>query len=92
MPRALQKFTEKKIQLYDTSQLFDEVIKTQWLELLKKTKWAGPYNYDNDYSFQTVTDSGDFGGLLLQISLNTKTIELSLLDRLTNICGTHYIF
>ena len=45
IPRALRRFTEKKIQLFDTSKLNSSVDKTQWLEDLKKLKWYGPFEY-----------------------------------------------
>ena len=93
MPRTLQKFTEQKIQLYDTSRLKPEVNKTQWLADLKKLKWYGPFDSkDTYYRFQTATDSGNFEGLLLYFSLHEKHIFLFFLDKNSNPCGSYYSF
>ena len=92
MPRALQRFTEKKIQLYDTSRLEPVVNKTQWLADLKKLKWYGPFKDGTSYIFQTATDSGNFEGLYLLFSLNTKFIRLGFFDKNSYVCGSGYLF
>ena len=86
MPKALQRFAEEKIQLYE------EVNDTQLLEDLKKHKWYGPYKYDNYYLFQTATDSGNFEGLLLQISFEDKGINLYFYDKKSYQYGTCFAF
>ena len=95
MSIALQRFTQQKIQIYDTSVLNSEVDKTQWLEDLKKLKWYGPFSDDGDdnyYIFQTATDLGNFEGLLLQINLDGEVIVFRYLDKEGDNCGSHYYF
>ena len=70
MPNAARKFTEASIRLFDTSRLKPEVNKEQWATDLKKLRWYGPFNGgENRYYFQTATESGNFEGLLIDISL-----------------------
>ena len=94
IPQLLRKFNEQKIQLFDTSRLKQDVNKTQWLEDLKKLKWYGPFMYNNNgYTFQTATDSGNFEGFFLDITLTSpKLIQLFFLNKSSQLCGTYYHF
>ena len=95
IPQALRKFNEQNIKLLDTSRLKPEVNKTQWLEDLKKLRWFGPFKLpgnDNEYYFQTATDSGNFEGLLLKIYLDSKEIYFCFLGKDSYECGSRYGF
>ena len=90
----MRKFNEQQIKLHDTSRLDDEVDKTQWLADLKNLKWYGPFECgENNYRFQTATDSGNFEGFLLDIWLDSdKEIHFRFLNKSSDSCGSKYIF
>lgn len=95
IPRALSKFTQKQIQLYDTSQIDSKAAdKVQWPANLKSLKWYGPFlSLEDNYMFQTTSSLGYFEGLLLDIHLNSnKCIYLSFLDKESDSCGEPYEF
>ena len=92
-PQNLRKnLIEKRIQLYDTSRLNSEVDKTHWLSELKELKWYGPFDCNSYYMFQTATNVGNFQGLLLEISLSEKFINLRFVDKDSNECGSSFDF
>ena len=52
MPRALRRFNQEEIELYDTIRIVNgNVDKIQWLEDLKNLKWYGPFMYDREDAY-----------------------------------------
>ena len=94
IPISLQKFNQKKIQLYDTSKLDAEVNKAQWLTDLTKLKWYGPFDsLEDSLMILSATDSGNFQGLLLNFYLNIhKIIDVHYLDKNSSKCGSYFEF
>lgn len=91
---CLRKFNGAEIKLYDTSKLLDEDKNARWLLDLKKLRWYGPFNFrEDEFWFQTATDSGNFQGLLVRILLHeTKQIYLDFVGKNSYSCGSCYSF
>jgi len=83
IPNAIKKFDQKQLRLFDTSQLFGTVNKSQWLADLKDLRWYGPFTKGEDtYFFQTATSDGNFQGFYLNVLLDQNMrIYFNFLNR-----------
>lgn len=72
-------FNKASIKPYDVTRLYDKVDKNQWVADLKKSKWYGPFKFaEHQYRLVTVTDSGKFQGLSVDIfTAETKGIYVN---------------
>lgn len=87
-------FDSTVIKLNDTSRLYPEIDKKQFLKDLQKIRWVGPFGNEDRLFFNSVTTKGEMKGLCLDISfMKYKTyIHLDYILSNDEICGEGYYF